>query len=176
MQWHTQFEVCVTSGCGASGYLQNFSPIERVVFEIRKRGVHVRTCSDTPSLRCVSLAAVGCLANTKFQPNRTGNFWDTKKGCARAHVQGHPKLEVCVSSNYGVPDHIPILNSIGPAVLEILPDNLHKQPPRATCKPSPATPNCSSARFLWIPMNAPIEQWRPHGRRCSCYREILLYF
>ena len=89
MQCHTQFEVCVTYSCRVSGYMQNFSPIEREVFEIRKRGVH---------------------------------------------VQRHPKLEVCVSSNYGVPDHIPILNSIGPAVLEILPDHLQNSPhaPRAS--------------------------------------------
>ena len=47
-------------------YIKYFSPIERVVCEIRKRGVHVRTCGGTLSLRCASVVTMGYLTTYQF--------------------------------------------------------------------------------------------------------------
>ena len=55
---HPKSERRVTICFVMPGHIPNVSKIGPVVSEIRKRGVHVRTCGSTPSLRCASVSGV----------------------------------------------------------------------------------------------------------------------
>ena len=57
--------------------------------------------------------------SSRFQLNRPSSFRDTKKGCARAHVQRHLKFKVCTITSCGIPDCVQNFNPIGPVVSEI---------------------------------------------------------
>ena len=55
---HSKSEGRATICCMMPGHIPNLSKIGPVVSEIRKRGVHVRTCGSTPCLRCASVSGV----------------------------------------------------------------------------------------------------------------------
>ena len=64
----------VTISCMIPVYIQSFSPIGSVASEIRKRGVHVRTCGNTQNLRGASLSASGSNRNLKVRNSENSDF------------------------------------------------------------------------------------------------------
>ena len=86
-----------------------------------ERGVHVRTCRCTPHLTCESLSS-----NGQWVPSHTLSsnaicpaVCEIRKDVyARAHVQMHPKSDLCKGLIYWVPSHKTNLNAIRSAVCE----------------------------------------------------------
>ena len=102
-----------------SSQTSNFSTIGQSVLEIRRWGVHGRTCRGIQLMTCIKRTNTGNLTTHLISAQCARRFPRYGKGvrtCARADAT-HPWL--VEGTQLMTPTHIPNLNTIGEAVSEI---------------------------------------------------------